>query len=299
MRLHLNFIKTETLDNLQSYSSFGIMTGMTSEFNEDGSRRIPSDISNSNRLSPVVPSEGIKQNGIDYVKESCFSEPTAIITEEEKVEVPGGLEPPKYNPRSQLPGAKQWIAAAGIGTASFWGINAFAEVGGGVLGYFNPLTGLDPKVAFGLWMASYYPEIKGVLRAAESAWKSREEIGLSPSPFADAGYYIAERRTNKQWIHRAATYMGFASTELVSEVLWFGQYLAMKKMPDFAPEFYTPNLEYAFCIGANLAAAGYMYGQAYLTEGALKLRRRIINATEDNPGRTGLIQRIKTKIGFK
>lgn len=200
---------------------------------------------------------------VDYVKDSCFSELIAIVPEEEKVEVPGGLKAPSYNPRVGLVELGKYGVTTGLNVLSALGLEMTSLIGATFTAGINPLAGLDSKYAIAAVALSYIPLITGTLKNAEQAWYSMKELGVSISTPAKIGYDLSRIFTKNEKIQKVSTYAGFLGFELAKELPWYaGAFAGKEVMNGWIPERYTPNIEYAFLAGANVAGAGYQYAQA-------------------------------------
>lgn len=248
---------------MQSYSNYSIMADMSSTKEEDLSPN----------LGPRVDSDNTT---------SVFNEWTTIIPEEEKVEVPGGLKAPRFNPREALLGTTRYGVTLGLNILSFIGLEGVALTGATFAAGINSLASLDSKYAIAALALSYVPLITGTLKNAEQAWHSMKVLGVSISAPAKLGYDLSRVFTKNEKIHKAATYTGFLGFELAKEIPWYAAAFSGKEiMGDWIPERITPNIEYAFLAGANIAGAGYQYAQAGGIEVLLRgirNRGRIMNS---------------------
>ena len=108
---------------------------------------------------------------------SCFSEWTTIIPDEEKVEVPGGLKAPRFNPRAVGVELIRYGVTGAISFFSSSGLEAVALVGASLAASLNPLAGQDSKVAIAALALSYIPLITGTLQNANQAWNLLKKRG--------------------------------------------------------------------------------------------------------------------------
>lgn len=212
---------------------------------------------------------------------SVFNEWTTIIPDEEKVEVPGGLKAPRFNPRAAIPSLTRYAVTGAISAVSSSTLEAVALAGGTFAVGVNPLAGQEGNIAAAIMAFTYIPLIGSIGLNANEAWRSLNETGTSVSFLAKVGYDTSRRITKNARIQKAATYLGFSALEIIKEIPWWMGFFAVREtMPEISPEHYTPNAEYAFIAGANVFATGYQAAQAGAVEGilrGLKNRKRIMN----------------------
>lgn len=203
--------------------------------------------------------------------DSRFKEWTTIIPEEEIVEVPGRLKAPRFNPRAGLIELGRYVGTGAAAAVSSSALEGVALSGGAMAAGINPLVGLEGNIAIAIMAFSYVPLIGSIWLNAEAAWKSLKETGTSVSFLAKIGYDLSRKVTSNERAQRVATFVGFSVFEVIKEIPWWmGFYTLREKMPDFSPEHYTPNMEYAFIAGANVFATGYQAAQAGAVEVVLR-----------------------------
>ncbi|MGF7162492.1 hypothetical protein FHS85_004146 [Rhodoligotrophos appendicifer] len=163
---------------------------------------------------------------------------------------------------------QRWAITLAATAASTYALDAAATVVGVLLVGSELLHGLD-HILVVLFLASTYLVWGAGLRVNLKAnWQLLETTGTSTSALSKAAYDLNKYASASGRVRRLAASAGYILMEIVKEAFFYGAAFGVAIVSDTV----TANDAMIFLAGANLGAAGYEYGLAWVTRSFLKRR---------------------------
>lgn len=162
-------------------------------------------------------------------------------------------------------GVKQWSLTFAATAISTYALDAVASVMGVLLVASELLGSLDHVLVL-LFLASTYVVWGGALRVNLKAnWCLLEGTGTSTNVLSKAAYNLAKLRTRSVRKRRIAAGIGYVIIELAKEWPYYAGAFGVAILSNSV----SSNEVLIFLGGANLGAAGYEYGLAWVTRAFL------------------------------
>lgn len=188
---------------------------------------------------------------------------------------------PKRLSRFGVHGLKYGITT-GASAASGFLLEAICVPSGAAFAAVNPLKDLSSETAISFLASSYIAWGAGIYANFKQTWRALEKEGVGTSAWAKVGYDLSGVIINRSLLNRfsrtsrviqtGSTLTGFVALEVIKEAPYYAMAFGGKiALDNFAPATYSPNMEIAFLMGANLAAAVFNGAQALVVNRVLSI----------------------------
>jgi hypothetical protein len=161
-----------------------------------------------------------------------------------------------------------WVFTLAATVASTYALDVVATTVGVLLSASGLLAGVDWVWLWSLLVASYGMWGLGLRANVAFNWALLEQTGLSTNLLSKGAYEFALARGRSRRVQCFAAGFGYVITEVAKEVPYYAGAFGASLLT----ETVTSTEAIVFLVGANLGAAAYEYGLAFLTR-ALLLHR--------------------------
>ena len=162
--------------------------------------------------------------------------------------------------------ARAWLITFAATAASTYALDAVATAAGVALAASGLLHGLDHGLVLAFLAGSYVLWAAGLRVSLAANWSLLEDTGTSTNALSKAAYDLTKLRSTSARMTKVAAAAGYVGTELAKEAPYYAGAFGTALVSDSV----SSNDALVFLAGANLGAAVYEYGVAWLTRAFLR-----------------------------
>ena len=159
-----------------------------------------------------------------------------------------------------------WLVTAAATVVSTYALDVVATAAGILLVASQLLAGFDRLAVLSFLAGSYIVWGAGLRVNLQANWALLEATGTSTSLPSKAAYDVARLKSRSVRVRRLAAAVGYAGTELAKETPYYAGASGVALLSDAV----STNEAIVFLGGANLGAAAYEYGLAWLVRTFLR-----------------------------
>ena len=170
------------------------------------------------------------------------------------------------SPATTLSRPRRWATTVGATAVSTYALDAVATAAGAALAASGLLHGAPHALLLGFLALSYVVWGTGLRKNLGANWALLEQTGTSTNALSKAAHDLAALRGWGPRARRLASSGGYVVTELAKEAPYYAGAFSAALVSDSV----SSGDAIVFLGGANLGAAGYEYGLAWLTGAYLR-----------------------------